>query len=543
MFFLLQFKPTNGLDSLTVHNETYYTGFSPLDSLNSFANLTKSIDNVLVKHSKYLNKTNYGIAVYSINQDKWYYRNKSKSLLTPASTTKLFTTYCILRQTETNPYVSTAVYHDGSISLDGVLTGNLYIRGGGDAMFSTSDLEELADKVKKAGIKKIKGKIIADGTFYDEKTERIVYSGDRDVVQATPPITSLNIDRNTATIIVSAGKGAQAPSVYVTPSSDSYTIINNAKIRNTAGKSSKRRKGRGSYRIDDEIINDISPNEEFRYGDFALAAAGQRSKIRITTKLLSDGKQQFVVSGTINSNSTYTYRHLILNPPLTIAGAFKSRLKAGGITVNEDIDVLSREKGDSLVNIYKFVCDFKRPLNDIINIVNKESDNYLAEILFKMIGANSGAYHDNAPASRKIIDSIINVDGIECDECKLNDGSGLSRRNLTSVEALVGLLVSAGKFSFYETYKNSMSLASVDGTLKKRFKSTAAESNLRGKTGTLRNVSALAGYVDTMDGEELAFAFVFNGPNIGVYKQIENELGQILSEYYIQEVTPEMWNK
>lgn len=46
-----------------------------------------------------------------------------------------------------------------------------------------------------------------------------------------------------------------------------------------------------------------------------------------------------------------------------------------------------------------------------------------------------------------------------------------------------------------------------------------------------------------MDGEELAFAFVFNGPNIGVYKQIENELGQILSEYYIQEVTPEMWNK
>lgn len=499
LFFVtyININSQNEVDSIQVHNETFYSGLTPLDTVYSITKLVRAIDAVIANNSKNLGYTKYGIGVYSLNQNKYYYKRNTKELLTPASTTKLFTTYLLYRQNGKNFNIPTEVYHDGKIAADGTLNGNLYIRGKGDALFSLSDLEILADKVRKFGIKRITGNIIADGTFYDEKTERIIYSGDKDVVQATPPITALNIDRNAATIIVKgANKPGAAPDVQVIPSSDSHIIINNAKIGNP----------------------------------------GRRNAIRINTKMQPDGKQQFIVSGVIKPNTTFAYKHLIHNPPLTIAGAFKNRLSAGGIVINGGIGVLHHNLNDSLRKSYQYVTDFKRPAVEIVNIVNKDSDNYLAEILFKMVGATQGNFIDNAGATRSFADSIFTLDEIPCSGCKLNDGSGLSRRNLVTIESLLKILSNSFNYEFAEDYINSMSIASIDGTLRKRMKNTTAEGNAKAKTGTLRNVSALAGYIRTMDGEDLAFAFVFNGPNVGAYKLIENELCCVLSEFYIEEV-------
>ena len=508
LFFLSILPETYSLseiDSIKVHHETYYLGFTPLDSTYSITKLTAAIDDVISKNAKNLSGTKYGIGVYSLNQNKWYYKRNINQLLTPASTTKLFTTYTLLRQQGKGFNIATEVFHDGKIQPDGTLKGNIYIKGKGDALFSTHDLEMLADNVRKAGITKITGNILADGTFYDDKTERISYSGDRDVVQATPPITALNIDRNTATIIVKAdSKAGAAPNIQVIPTSDSHVIINNAKVANVKGK---------------------------------------KSGIRVSTTMLADGKQQFIVSGNIRPNSTYTYQHLIHNPPLTIAGAFKNRLRAGGINVTGDIGVVKRTDSDSLQQKYQYITDFKRPANDVINIVNKDSDNYLAEILYKMIGASAGAYNDNALQTRHYMDSVFLCDGINFKDCLLNDGSGLSRRNLVTVESLVIILANSAKMPFADDLFNSMSIASLDGTLRKRLKNTAAENNMKAKTGTLRNVSALAGYIKTMDGEDLAFAFVFNGPNVGAYKLMENDLGKVLSEFFIEEVSLDKLDK
>ncbi|MBX3043969.1 MAG: D-alanyl-D-alanine carboxypeptidase/D-alanyl-D-alanine-endopeptidase [Candidatus Kapabacteria bacterium] len=499
IFFIVDSKVSNGgIDSAIVHNETFYIGFTPLDSSYSLTKLSNSLNAVIANNGKNLGSTNFGIGVYSLNQKKWYYSRNADKLLTPASTTKLFTTYTLLRQIGSEAYISTEVYHDGTIQPDGIIKGNIYIYGKGDALFSTSDLEVLADKVRKSGIRKITGNVYSDGTFYDDETERIVYSRDKDVVQATPPIAALNIDRNAATIIVKAGpRAGDPPSVQVIPFSDSHIIINNAKVGTVKSK---------------------------------------KAGIRVNTKMLPDGRQQFITSGNIKPNSTFTYQHLIHNPPLTIAGAFKNRLKAGGIVIDGDFGVVSRAESDSIKSDYKYIADFKRPVFDIINPVNKDSDNYLAEILFKMIGANYGNRHDNAPSTRKFMDSLFTKDNIECNKCKLNDGSGLSRRNVVTTESLIGILNNATYYEFYDDFKNSLSIAGEDGTLRKRMKGTNAEKNLLGKTGTLRNVSALAGYVRTLDGDNLVFAFIFNGPNVGVYKLIENELSKILSDFYFETV-------
>ncbi len=534
----------SAVDSLKVHNETYFTGFTSLDSLYSISKLGTEIESILSKNSKLLGKTNYGIGVYSLNQNKWYYKRNIKKSLTPASTTKLITTFTLLNQTGKNFNISTEVYHDGKVDSEGNLKGNLYIRGKGDALFSTGDLEMLADKVKNSGIRKIIGNIYADPTFYDEKVERIDYSGDNDVVQATPSITALNIDRNTATIIVSAGTSSGAsPNVHILPSSDSHIIINNAKVVTYVPQKKKRskRKSRGAGFEQNDIKSSL-PYQENVAGDFrSMMLLSSAAGIRVSTKMTDDGKQQFIVSGNIKANTTYTYQHLIHNPSLTIAGAFKNRLKAGGITISGNIGVMNRDEADSVKRLFTFVTDFKRPVVDIINIVNKESDNYLAEILYKMIGANSGNNKDNAAGSRILQDSILC--SIDSNSCLINDGSGLSRRNFVTVEALVQILISAHHSPFHQEYRNSLSIASVDGTLRKRFKLTPAEGNMHAKTGTLRNASALAGYVKTVDGEDLVFTFIFNGPNVGSYKMIENELGNAISSFKMQEVKPDVLEK
>jgi len=132
-----------------------------------------------------------------------------------------------------------------------------------------------------------------------------------------------------------------------------------------------------------------------------------------------------------------------------------------------------------------------------------------------------------------IKDSLSKKLYIHCEECKLNDGSGLSRRNLVTARSLTNLLIDVYKSDFKDNFINSLAIAGIDGTLRKRFRSNSTVSNIRAKTGTLRNASGLAGFVKTLEGENIAFAFIFNGNDVGYYKSLENQLAELLANFYI----------
>jgi D-alanyl-D-alanine carboxypeptidase/D-alanyl-D-alanine-endopeptidase (penicillin-binding protein 4) len=104
--------------------------------------------------------------------------------------------------------------------------------------------------------------------------------------------------------------------------------------------------------------------------------------------------------------------------------------------------------------------------------------------------------------------------GVAPDGIIQHDGSGLSRHNLITPAAVVQLYTYMGKQSrFSQAWRDSLTIGGVDGTLRNRFKGTRASGNVRGKTGTIDQVSALSGYVRTATGEELAFSMVVNGVN------------------------------
>ncbi|MBK9766616.1 MAG: D-alanyl-D-alanine carboxypeptidase [Chloracidobacterium sp.] len=102
--------------------------------------------------------------------------------------------------------------------------------------------------------------------------------------------------------------------------------------------------------------------------------------------------------------------------------------------------------------------------------------------------------------------------GIPADSIVQYDGSGLSRHDLITPSAVTALYTYMAKQSRYsQAWRDSLTIGGVDGTLRNRFKGTAASGNIRGKTGTIDQVSALSGYMTTAGGEQIVLSILVNG--------------------------------
>ena len=173
-------------------------------------------------------------------------------------------------------------------------------------------------------------------------------------------------------------------------------------------------------------------------------------------------------------------------------------------------------------------------LADILKLMNKPSDNYIAELLFKTIGAEvigePGTWKKGRTAITTFLDEIMDTPPIH----RCIDGSGVSRYNLLNVDLLTKLLVYIyHNFALRPEYLASLPIAGVDGTLKNRMQGMYAEKVLRAKTGTLSGVSALAGYTVTADGEVFAFGILISH-YIGSSAQardIQDKIGNYLTQF------------
>ena len=151
------------------------------------------------------------------------------------------------------------------------------------------------------------------------------------------------------------------------------------------------------------------------------------------------------------------------------------------------------------------------PLADILKLMNKPSDNWIAELLFKTIGAEVMGEPGTWQKGRDAINEFLEETVGEPPPHRFVDGSGLSRYNLLNAELLTQLLVSMyHNFALMPEYLASFPIAGVDGTLRNRMQGMYAEKVLRAKTGTLSGVSALAGYTTTADGEVFAFGILIS---------------------------------
>jgi D-alanyl-D-alanine carboxypeptidase/D-alanyl-D-alanine-endopeptidase (penicillin-binding protein 4) len=468
------------------------------DSAQSLARLRRRLDAIFT--SPTYRRSASSVMVMSLRTGQTLYARNAEVPLTPASTTKLFSTATAFHLLGPDGSITTDVRTDGFVDAKGTLNGNLYLVGHGDALLTVTDIEQLADHIRRKGIKRISGSVYGDGTFFDSNTERASYSGDGEYVEPLPPITALSMHRNTVTVLVSASASGRVTAQCV-PASDAFTIrTSGASAPVATGK--RRRRARGA-------------------------------RLSVSATATADGQQIFTIAGSPGANRTRSYWYQIKRSDLACAGALAVRLRAEGILIDGTTGVKRAP-----ISAHE-LASFRRPLVEFASVVNKRSDNYLAEHLFKLAGAQCGEHHNTAERARRAMLETLDSLRVPRAGSQFNDGSGLSRRNRASALTEVRLLKALASGPLAAPYRTTLSVAAYDGTLRGRMHGTAAESNITAKTGTLRSVSALAGYATTADGEPLAFAFISNGG--GGFKSSENAAATLLAGFtyrYVQEAEP-----
>ncbi len=171
------------------------------------------------------------------------------------------------------------------------------------------------------------------------------------------------------------------------------------------------------------------------------------------------------------------------------------------------------------------VADWRSaPVNDLLRLMNQPSDNFMAETLVKVLGAQFGTGGSTAAGTQVVRDEMAQL-GLSP---QVVDGSGLSRGDRTSARDVVGLLTALdGDASF----TGSLAVAGRNGTLSTRMRGTVAQDRCRAKTGTLRDVSALAGYCTTTRGANVAFAFLMNYVSPWNARVLQDRMAIALARY------------
>ncbi len=209
-------------------------------------------------------------------------------------------------------------------------------------------------------------------------------------------------------------------------------------------------------------------------------------------------------------------------PPLFAAKALTTALRRRGVTVRR-----SARSGATPEQTVLLAQSASPTIESLVASMNVPSDNFYAETLIKTLGARFGAGGTTSAGADVVRTEAARL-GIRT---TVADGSGLSRSNRTSPKAVVALLTAMDESELAPGFYNSLPIAGRSGTLIDRMRRSAARDVCRAKTGTLSNVSALAGYCDTRSGGRVAFAFLMNYVYPWTARRLQDRMTEALARY------------
>lgn len=217
-------------------------------------------------------------------------------------------------------------------------------------------------------------------------------------------------------------------------------------------------------------------------------------------------------------------------PGRTYLEALSSALSARGIAIGRGVsDSVAEINASGLDTLFVVSSP---PLRDILKLLEKPSQNQIAEILIHTIGLEKTGV-GTADSGAAVIRRQLLSWGAERDGFRVYDGSGLSRHDLVSPETIVRTLVTIQRDTAFQAFYDALPIAGVDGTLRTRMVSTPAAGNMHAKTGTLQFVRSLSGYVNDADGDRLVFSLLHNHFTVPVdsVSKFQNDVGALLAGY------------
>jgi len=426
---------------------------------------------------KLLQTYHIGIYIAPVNQvENPLFTYNADSSFVPASCLKLATSAAALDAMGPNYVFQTRVYAVGNIDRNGTLKGNLVIYGTGDPSMSdryppyriTAPLEQLADQVYKHGIRRIDGNIIGDGTYFDKQEIGTGWSFNYLYDWYAARVTSLALNDNCINIKVTGGKRVgDLAKVELDPPTRYMRINNNVKTSSAGNRSA------------------VSFDRE--YGTEVINLKGR----------MPAGKNSGVLWASVNDPLKYT------------ADVFREVLNSKGINVTGGAMGLRQPSPTAVTSRATLVAvRYSPPLSELLKPVNKNSQNLYAEMLLKSLGRiknGQGSY----PGGLKAVKDFLRKADPDTRGYEQFDGCGLSPYNQITPKQLCSILGYMYKHKDFETYYNSLSIPGVDGSLRSS-RLYNLSYNLRGKTGGIKGVRSLTGYLTTRSGEKIVFSFLSN---------------------------------
>lgn len=400
-----------------------------------------------------------GVIVKSLTSGETIYEHNAQNLFIPASNEKIITSVAALSLLKRDYRFKTEFYSGGEVS-KGVLYGGLYVKGYGDPMLGGPDIGFIVYQLKIMGITEIKDGIIVDDSYFSRIRRATGWKESWADDFYSPPISAITFNYNTIEINVSSSVSGRKPSISIQPEGSNIAIVNNA-------------------------------------------VAGTKQGV-LTTNWTND--QTIVVGGRIRPKSTVTLKIPVQNPTLLTGNILKNALQKAGIKVT------GSAVAGMVPNWAKlFYTHYSEPLYSIITEYLKNSVNIIGENLIKTLGAEFNGIPGSWENGSQVISKFLNSIGIK-DGFRVVDGSGLSLLNRVSPRTLTDVLSYAYTNKIIASdFIDSLPIAGVDGTLRKRFKQSDVQGRVVAKTGYLNNVRALSGYVFTKRGDVLVFSILDNG--------------------------------
>lgn len=421
----------------------------------------------------------YGDTIFSYQSDL---------LVRPASNQKLLTAAAALQLLGPEYNFRTILYHDGEID-DGILYGNLIIKGFGDPLLSLSDLDKFIESLNIFGIRKVRGDVIIDDTFFDDVLWPTGWMWDDEPHAYVPYISALSINSNVVTLSVERSTGSDDQfTVQVSP----YT----------------------SY-IQFELHTEQNSN-------------GQNDELQILPNRMSGDNQFFIKGDLQNVHLPRRFTVTVRDPAMFAGILFLEKLHENGITTGGTV---VRGVTDSTAVP---LMQFNTPIDSVLHAMNKSSDNLAAEATWKTLSAELYGPPGTGDGGRRAVEQGLKMLNVDRFPLRLADGSGVSFYNLVTTRMLAELLFQISENSnFFRPFYESLAVLGVDGTLLRRAVHSQARGRVRGKTGTLTGVSSLVGYVDTLHGERLIVAMLFQNFTLpaGRYRRIQDEICELLLHF------------
>lgn len=454
-------------------------------------------------------RADFSVTVVSVDRGDTLFTHNPDLPLAPASNMKLYTTTAALYYLGPNYRYSTYVLSGGDLH-DGVLNGDLVLYGTGDPSLSFrfhgnsyAAMQAFADSIVALGVKEVRGDIVGDGSYFRGYPAGYEWDPNYMNTSYAVPSSALSLNENLVTLRISPGPQVGAPAVIQGQPGGTWLNVQN-ETTTTA---------RGGTAID------------ARRWDYAGPV---------------------VVRGRIRRGAGAITRVVVAaDPAQYAAAALREALEDKGIKVGGRARAVYDSAQSPVTGRAVFAPAFGRgqplhvltvyqspPLLEILDILMHLSHNMFAEQTLRTVG-RVALGNGSAPGGHQAVMDMLGCEtGRDTASLLLHqiDGSGLSPEDRTTTRSMVQLLTVAARLPLFPSLW--LTLPEAGHAHLRRMIGTRAQNNLRAKTGTIDNVSALSGYVRAADGERLAFSIISNGdPSTWKAKRVEDAIGARLAAF------------